>query len=198
MKDIWYADNRDIIKWGGIVCLCIETGIKHIFQIAYFRQHSWPVINFNNKEIPIPDDVLTHFRSVSDVERLGDNTDLNIHVVTREFEHYNRDAYHSAICGFLRKQTARKIVFLDPDTGLAPQNAKVEHVRPDEVSLIWQSLKRSDFLVLYQHRFRNRNWINIRRKQLAEACNINERMVKEWIAPKLVDDVVFFFCEKKS
>ena len=83
-------------------------------------------------------------------------------------------------------------LFLDPDTGLAPNRAGTEHVKPDEVLLIWESLKEGDFLVLYQHSFRSKNWVNIRKKQLAEACQVEENKVGEW-SSDLAKDVIYFF-----
>ena len=202
MKNIWYADNRDIIKWGGIVHLCNTTGIKHVTQIAYFRESSRLQLDFNGKDVSIPQDVIIHFRSMRDIKQLGTKVGITIDVVENEFSHNDREKYTKSICQQIQKQTQRKIVLLDPDTGLAPDSnkAKVEHVKPDEVSMIWHSLNNSDFLVLYQHRFRDTDWRDIRKKQIAKACNINMSLVKEWKAPKsakdLAKDVVFFFCEK--
>jgi hypothetical protein len=197
MKDQWYADNRDLIKWGGIAHLCSETGIKDVYQVAYWRRSTWSPLDFNNKKVRIPNEVLSHFRDINDVKRLGEKLGLHIHVENRKFCQYDRDVYHNSVCKLISTQKLRKIVFLDPDTGIAMQNAKAEHVEPQEVSSIWQSLKRGDFLVLYQHSFRDTDWKAIRRKQLAEACNIDRSKVKEWEAPALARDVVFFFCEKQ-
>jgi len=39
MRDKWYADKRDLVKWGGIMHLLNDEsrGIKKVFQIAYYR-----------------------------------------------------------------------------------------------------------------------------------------------------------------
>lgn len=89
----------------------------------------------------------------------------------------------------------QKIVFLDPDVGLAPNRGKAEHVKPDEIMMIWQSLNPQDFLVFYQHRFRSRDWVEICRNQLAVACGVETNRVRTWTAEK-VKDVIFFFIEK--
>ncbi|MGA7677149.1 MAG: hypothetical protein WCA51_02095 [Dehalococcoidia bacterium] len=196
MKDKWYADNRDLIKWGGIAHLCNETGIKYVLQVAYYSKSTWSPLDFNNKKVPIPEKVLSHFRDIKDVERLGEKLGLHICVENHNFSRHNRDVYHKSVCKLISTQKLRKIVFLDPDTGIALQNAKAKHVEPQEVSLIWKSLKRGDFLVLYQHSFRKTGWKAIQRNQLAEACNIDRGKVMEWKA-ELARDVVFFFCEKQ-
>lgn len=194
MKDQWYADNRDLIKWGGIIHLCNTTGIKHVMQVAYFRDSSWLQLNFNGKEVSIPKDVITHFRSIRDIRRLGKKAGITIDVVKSEFS--DRETYSTSICKRIRKQTQHQIVFLDPDNGLAPLKAKAEHVTSEEISSIWQCLKRGDYLVLYQHNPHIPNWKTVRMKELARACNLVPSTIKIWEATKKVKDVVFFFCEK--
>ena len=91
---------------------------------------------------------------------------------------------------------AIKVVFLDPDTGLAPQKANAEHVTCKEITSIWHQLKRGDHLVLCQHSFRDTNWREIRRGELAQACNISPSMIQTWEASDKTKDVVFLYCEK--
>lgn len=192
MKDIWYGDNRDIVKWGGIVHLCSKTGIKFVLQIAYYRSQQWLEMSFDNDHVNIPREVFRHFRSLEDIKRLGLDIGINIQVINKEFSHSRRESYHNEILNCLNNLKERKIVFLDPDTGLAPNKAGTEHVKPNEVLLIWESLKEGDFLVLYQHSFRSKNWVNIRKKQLAEACHVEENKVGEW-SSDLAKDVIIFF-----
>ena len=196
MKDQWYGDKRDLIKWGGIVHLCNKTGIKHVLQVAYYRESTPPRLSFDGLKEDIPIEVCEHFRDIEDIKRLGKKAGLIIDVVKNEFRQANRKEYNTYICKRIQKQTNRQTVFLDPDTGLASRNAKEEHVKSDEVSMIWKSVKRGDVLVLYQHSFRDSDWKSIRRKQIAEACGIDRSKVKKWEDPLSASDVVFFFCEK--
>jgi hypothetical protein len=195
MKDKWYADKRDLIKWGGIAHLCHKKGIKCVLQVAYYRESKWSPLDFNNEKVSIPEEVLSHFRNINEVKRLGKKLGLHIDIVTQNFDQYGRDVYHNSVCKLISRQKLRQIVFLDPDTGIAMQNAKAKHVEPQEVSSIWKSLKRGDFLVVYQHSFRKTGWKAIQRSQLAEACKIDRGKVMEWKA-ELARDVVFFFCQK--
>jgi len=196
LKDKWYADKRDLIKWGGIVHLCKTRGINHVIQAAYFRESTWPQLNFGYKDTPIPGDVIAHFRDIEDIKRLGKKTGLNIEVVKGGFTQRSREAYTANLCKRIRDYTQRLILFLDPDTGVAPKNAKAEHIKPEEINLIWHALKPKDVLVLYQHSFREADWQQIRKEQLAESCNLDKNRIGEWSAPKIAHDVVFFFCEK--
>ena len=86
MKDIWYGDNRDIVKWGGIVHLCSKTGIKFVLQIAYYRSHQWLEMSFDNDHVNIPPKVFRHFRSLEDIKRLGIDAGINIQVINKEFK----------------------------------------------------------------------------------------------------------------
>jgi len=200
MKDIYYADKRDIVKWGGIVYLCSKTGIKNVLQVAYYRRDKWPKLSFEKETIDLPEEVKKHFRDIKDISRLARRLSLKIKVISKEFKPETRTSYHRRLCKLTSAIKARKIVFLDPDVGLASNIAKAQHVKPDEINMIWETLSSRDFLVFYQHRFRFSNWVEKRRNQLAEACKVEIDRVRSWAAqPKakqLPEDVVFFFIEK--
>ncbi len=196
MKDQLYADNRDLIKWGGILHLCNTTEIRHVMQVAYYSKSSWPQLRFGREKEDIPKEVIDHFRDVEDIKRLGIKAGITIDVVKNEFSHSDRDEYNKAICRRIKKQPQRKIVFLDPDTGLAMQNVKAKHVKPEEVSLIWRALKPRDFLVLYQHKPRISEWKNIRRKELTKALSVKKSTIRMWEASERIRDVVFYYCER--
>jgi hypothetical protein len=196
MRNKWYADERDLVKWGGIMHLLNDKnlGIQKVFQIAYYRKDHWPSLNFNRADIQIPEKVLKHFRDINLIKKL----DPRIKVFDREFEHKNRQEYTDDLCEMLTKSQEKKIVFLDPDTGLEPKKCKAENVKHSEVKKIFNSLKRGDFLVLYQHKFRHSKWDEIRLVELAEACEISRGKIKTWKANEIASDVIFFFIENKS
>jgi len=201
MKDQWYGDNRDLIKWGGILYLCNTTGIKHVMQVAYYTKSSFPKLRFDRKKEDIREEVIEHFRDIEDIRQLGKKVGITIEVIKNEFSHSDRDKYNRDICKRIEKQPQRKIVFLDPDTGLATQNVKAKHVKPEEVSLIWKALKPRDFLVLYQHKPRMSDriteWKNTRRKELVKALSAKESIIRMWVASEGIKDVVFYYCEKR-
>jgi len=196
MKDIWYADKRDIVKWSGIVYLCSEQGVKNVLQIAYYRRQQWPKLIFDKADINLPKQVIKHFRDIEDINRLALSMGLTIEVVKKEFSHNTRTSYHRHVCEVISAMKEQKIVFLDPDVGLAPNRGEAKHVRPAEITMIWQSLNPQDFLVLYQHRFRSHDWVEIRGNQLAMACGVGANRVGMWSAEQIAKDVVFFFIEK--
>jgi len=202
MKDIWYADKRDILKWSGLVHLCSRENIGSILWVPYYRKQEWPEFVFDKANISPPEQVIEHFRDIEDIDRLAQSTGLIIEVIRREFNHHTRTSYHRDVCEKIRRMNGQKIVFLDPDIGLAPTRVKAEHVKPNEVTEFWRLLKPRDFLVFYQHRIRTRDWVRKRRKQLAQACGVEANQVKAWSASQarkdmvMAKDVVFFFVEK--
>ena len=204
MKDIWYADKRDILKWSGLVHLCSKEKIGCILWVPYYRKQEWPELVFDKAHISPPEQVTKHFRDIEDIARLAQSTGLIIEVIRREFSHDIRTSYHRDVCEKIRRMNGQKIVFLDPDVGLAPTMVKAEHVKPSEITELWRLLKPRDFLVFYQHRFRTRDWVEKRRKQLAEACGVEANQVKAWSASQASKDVVmardavFFFIEKQA
>lgn len=59
------------------------------------------------------------------------------------------------------------MAFHDPDTGLAGKYVKPEHVSAEEVAGYWDVLEPSDWLVLYQHSNRDKNWLSNKEKEFS-------------------------------
>ena len=47
MKDIWYADNRDIIKWSVLLRLAEQYKAAQILQVAYYRPSRFATIEIS-------------------------------------------------------------------------------------------------------------------------------------------------------
>ena len=201
MKDKFYGDNRDLVKWGGIVRLCEVNGIKTVVQVAYYRKDEWgkEINNFDGKPVDLPEAVKKHFkRDIYDIKRLGKPADLDIRVLDEEIDTNfgdNRQGYCDKVCEKIKGIGERKVVFLDPDNGLEPNNCKAEHVKCSEVKEVWDSLKTGDILVFYQHQFRKQNWRELHKNKLAKACKVDRSQVRTWSADGIAKDVVFYFVE---
>jgi hypothetical protein len=214
MRDRWYGDNRDLIKWGGIEILCRNIGMNKVIWVAYLREDSWTNIKFDYyiNDKPVPKEVIKHFKSIREnLERLKKDLALNIILIDNEcneaYNRNNRQKYTDFICEYIIKDTDKKrIVFLDPDTGLQPKRISDTTVTEKEVKKIWNTLKNGDYLVFYQHRFFDKEWIIKRKKKLADICGLLEKNVNMWFAQKaaknngdsakLANDVVFYYLEK--
>jgi len=213
MRDRWYGDNRDLIKWGGIKILCKDQGINKVLWVAYLRHDKWSEIKFDDppKKVPVSYEVIAHFKSIrQNMSQLRKNIGLDIILVDEKigekYSHQNRINYMESICGYIEKNSdGNKVVFLDPDTGLEPKKCKVTNVSENEVERIWNSLKAGNYLVFYQHRFRDKRWREKRGEQLAKICHLSEEKIRMWYADdsttskhlaKLAGDVVFYFIKK--
>jgi hypothetical protein len=148
MKDNWYGDSRDLVKWGVLVHLARQHDVKRIIQVAYYRPSTWPPLEIDGREVEIPNVVLDHFRSIGSVTKLA--CEPEIQVVDTLFG--DRDRYLREVLKLVAGDSdARALVFLDPDTGLAPRRSRPEHVLESELAEIWRQMRPGDVLVFYQH-----------------------------------------------
>ena len=137
MRDKWYADNRDLIKWGVLLTLAERHAVMHILQVLYYRPTEWPMLEVDGEHVPIPEPVIQHFRCVSLASSL--KASISIEVVSEPFQ--SRERYYPIVLERIRSRTiVPGIVFLDPDTGLAPQSPSLDHVLDSELAILWTEL----------------------------------------------------------
>ena len=70
MKDQYYGDHRDLVKWGALLHLAQVYGLQRIIQVAYWRNTEWAPIEIDGTEYPLPEPVIHHFRSVRNIVSL--------------------------------------------------------------------------------------------------------------------------------
>lgn len=150
----------------------------------------------DGKHLKIPSDVKMHFRDIRNVERSPFGAKVKVFDVVFQ----ERNSYLRLAKNFIASYENEKcIVFLDPDTGLAPSRPTLKHVLEPEVKEFWTTLKPGDVLALYQHKT-NRNgeeWVEPKRKQLQEAIGTEKGTVKIATGFDIASDVVFFYAERK-
>jgi len=197
MRDKWYADNRDLVKWGALVHLAQKYGIQRIVQVAYYRADAeMPKLNVDNQPpVDLPSSVWNHFRNLKLIHSLSEDTHITIDVLNDPFE--KRFEYHRNILNKIKSYEDPKIVFLDPDTGLAPKNAKLEHVLEEELRDLWNSLRTNDWLVLYQHEWRKKGWNVLAKERFQKVCNPSSAF-HNFTSEKLASDVVLLCAKRDS
>jgi len=199
MRDKWYGDQRDLVKWSVLLILSEKYKAVKIIQVAYYRKDEWDktTINIDGEECTIPDSVIRHFRNVDRIQTIA--TTPTIEIVKDVFA--NRDGYNNNIVANLNRiGPERHIIFLDPDTGLEPVHPNHNHVLELELRDIWDAIKIGDVLVFYQHQT-NRNgtdWIEPKRKQFERAIRLKTGRVKVAKGNMIARDVVFFFIQKTA
>jgi len=195
MKDTWYGDNRDPVKWTVLLHLAQKFGMRCVFQVLYHRPSEWKSVEVDDEKVEISTPVIAHFRDCGSIRRLGSD-DLEICVFDKEFA--GRAEYAREVCAAIRNHSKRpKLVFLDPDTGLSSPNSRPtpKHVSVSEVREVWDALLAHDFLMLYQHAFRDHEWKSIKMKQFSDAVSSSPNQVKVAHAPDFpaARDVAFYY-----
>lgn len=172
MRERWFADDRDLIKWAVLTHLADRNALKTIVQIPYWRPETKrcrPHFRFLNNSLPVSDKVWRFFKDIKSVERLG-GPGTEIKVFVEEFNPRDRGVYSQKITDYLQGCARPLLLFLDPDTGLEPKMATGAHVTRNDVSHAWAGLTLNDWLVLYQHARRHKGWIANVSREIREIC----------------------------
>ena len=175
MKNQWYADRRDLVKWGTLLHLAAAHDIRSIIQIAFLTPDDVPVrltseLGDTALGTALDPRVLHHFRDISRIAELSGPNGPSICAFTQPFAVRSRHAYIRAALLAVQAVAERPVaVLLDPDTGIKERLATSKHVKDTEVSEFWSVLQPSDWLVLYQHAARQCNWLASRRAVFANA-----------------------------
>src|SRR6266852_3832994 len=136
MRNQWYGDHRDIVKWGTLMHLAHAHSLRLILQVAYLRHnHDVPLIKSACGEEEVRQEILKHFRDIHLIKGLAKSTGIEIEVFDRYFAAKLRDEYTADVVSHIKKITTTPcVILLDPDTGLSTNRSSSAHVTPDEVS----------------------------------------------------------------
>lgn len=207
MRDRWYGDKRDVVKWSGLVHLARVHQVKRILQVAFYRQDEWSMrLTIRKSEVVLPNEVVRHFRDIEDISRLGKVTGLSIQVFKNEFQSNPpsarrpfRNLYFKEVIPKIDTVAERPLlVFLDPDTGIEPpKRVTYKHVTARNAKDIFQALKPKDILVLYQHAWRDRNWRSKALKAYANAIGLEREDVYSIMCDGLASDVALLVAERR-
>jgi hypothetical protein len=174
MQGIWYGDRRDRVKWGALYYLACRERIPTIAQVAFYRETATAILEISRGNFePIPDAVRNHFSNLEHIKRLQGHGVKRIEVFGRPWSRQSgADYMRQAVEWLAGLPGPRKLVFLDPDTGVAPPSgAGPQHVRKEEIEQYWNTLGAQDWLALYQHAAHSHDWVAQRRRAFLEACN---------------------------
>ena len=194
MRDKYFADKRDLVKWGMLLLLADMNHAHSILQMAYYRPESGrsPEIDLGGELHALPNAVLDQFRKLQSVTAIRSSAD--VFVMMDEWN--DRDAYHKEVLRRIHALPSPSVVFLDPDTGLEPNGtAGPKHVREEELRRVWRALRPHDLLVFYQHQ-PNRNgqpWIDEKRTQFENALGVEPGTAKVAQGREIAHDVAFFY-----
>ena len=195
MRDRWYGDDRDVVKWSAVLHLARREGLSDVVYAAMYRPgDDWPLLATARGPVALPEGVVCHFRDLGDLQRLATRTGLRIATVKEPF--VDRAAYFRRLRERVGKYEAPVLVLLDPDTGLAPDSgAGPEHVTSDEVAALFAALRPGDLLACYQHARRQKDWRGRARRAFANAPGVPSFEV-EVLRSELARDVLLLAVKK--
>jgi ribonuclease BN (tRNA processing enzyme) len=85
-------------------------------------------------------------------------------------------------------------VFPDPDTGIALKYAGPQHTTITDIAEIWKALKPGDWLIMYQHASRRKDWLKEKQKTFEQACDGTKTITIQ--GPEIAKDVAFLAARK--
>jgi hypothetical protein len=194
MRNSYYGDNRDLVKWGAVAAhLAASPSVQRVVQVAFWRPSSERHLlsdGITSSIFAVP--VLNHFRDIHHVKRLGTELGIAVDVFDREWTPA-RAAYFDALLAELKADARLSFVLLDPDIGLAPPSScGLEHVAVSEVQRAWSAIGAGGALGVYQHARREglRAWVNSTRSEYVAALGVSEDDVRTYECVELAANVV--------
>lgn len=171
MRERWFADDRDLVKWSSLLYIARRHRLARIVQVAYIRTDEKPLVAIAGEEIAVDPAVWSFFRDLNRVTELGTTSGIPIEVIADPFDPRQRSAYASLVVTAIRAAHPEALLlFLDPDTGLQPARAGGVHVSHEEVQKYWSALRPGEVLALYQHARHDTTWATEVERELSALC----------------------------
>lgn len=197
MRERWYGDRRDLVKWSCLIHLANKNQLRRIVYVACLREDTTEqdelARDFGSE---ISRAVWDHFRHLEGSLTLAERFGVECHIVDRPFPASgdSRRSYWEAATGALGDGLRPSLMFLDPDTGLGSARSGT-HVATDELRQVWRSLEAGECLVLYQHAWRIEDWRQQARQRFAAALDLAPSRV-DTLQSAVAGDVVFLVAYK--
>jgi hypothetical protein len=180
MREKWYGDERDLVKWATLLQLARERNIRRVIQVTCLVPDGYKgtkdprailAADFGSE---VADVVWRHFRNLDAIADLGREVGIETVIVAGAYpsERSGRDDYFRSVTkSWLSSPHDPTIIFLDPDTGLGSERT---HVSPKQLLTIRAKMKADDALVFYQHepRYDPGDWRVDRHRDFAEALKV--------------------------
>jgi hypothetical protein len=170
MRDQFFGNDRDIVKWTTLLHLAREHELATVLYAPFWRPEPAPrVVMLKDKPIFVPDEVWRFFRDYRRIRQLSKKSP-KIAIVDADFNPRKRRQYIDYTLAEIAEADRPLLLFLDPDVGLAPAKATAEHVTPEEIAELWSALEPGEWLVVYQHARRESEWVKRVSDELSGTC----------------------------
>ena len=161
MKLQYLGDAKDAFKWDYLSFLAENVGARSLHYISMLapeeeKKHgnasprSFPALNNETTKTCV---CWQQMRRTNEKKMIDDF----YKGLRRLLKHHGRDFLHvhKLIGGIVDTadiaQAKGQIVFVDPDTGFAPETAGKEHVRYADIETIWRSFGNDTIVVVFQN-----------------------------------------------
>ncbi|MCE5226997.1 MAG: hypothetical protein LLG05_14225 [Porphyromonadaceae bacterium] len=196
MRDKYYSDDRDLLKWATLVHIASVNNLRTILQVPYWRPEiNLPRFDCMGEKVTVSNQVWKFFRNVHNVTSLGREIGVSVAVISKEFDANHRQSYICEVKTTVEQVEHPLALFLDPDTGLQPKKCHPEHTAITDIQQLWPALEARDWLVLYQHARHTHTWRESVADQLSSLCGVKATVVRSDDVGK---DVVFICAQKEG
>ena len=181
MRHQFYADRNDVEKWTLVFRLAKERGAS-VFWAVMLTPDVGNTHGGNWSSVAGADPVVAAFfdqerqringgaqRDLMRMAFLAGECGIPLRIFADAYpgSQNAQTEYFRQLLAAVAQITDPRVVFLDPDNGLAGKNATNAHVWPEHLRQVWDALHAGDMLVLYQHGYRVADWPEVKREQVA-------------------------------
>ena len=156
MRNEWFGDKRDHLKWTSLLLLARREEIAHIVQVAVWTDPlplNVAMLTVENLTDAGPNvailvaDFFHQHNHLANIRPLGRQLGITIDVMLQPFDHATRAAYFAQVVERIRESEERTIWFFDPDTGIEPATRPSDkHVLEQELAQAFDAMPPGDFL----------------------------------------------------
>lgn len=194
MRNQWYGDNRDLVKWAEVFRLA-QDGQRQVVYVPMPNPDDPPFDTLRlSSGAGLPQQVVQHFRDMGKVDQIP----WPCGFVSVQGAMTDRAAYFRAVRTKVMERLGHPLVVVfDPDTGIEPKSgAGPTHVARDELREVFDLLRPKDVLVLYQHARRTNGWLAEISDDVAAALGVPLGLVRAVRCVELAWDVALLTVEK--
>ena len=106
MRDKWYADNRDLLKWAALAHIGHAQSTQTIVQVPYWRPEEFRYhFDFRGEHVPVSDEAWGFFRNIHHITGLAPRIKVSINVVATQFNPDQRKTYIAEVCAQIELAT---------------------------------------------------------------------------------------------
>ena len=188
MKNLWYGDLKDHVKWQSLMQIARGAEITRVYYVVMRTEsmQAGNVVSGLEGGPEVDDDISAgvnnYFRwhnVVELVKPMGAVFGIEIELEARRFTDATRAQFFERVLHKIQGPNEPTVWFFDPDTGMetAASEVGVKHVALDELRCAYGAMPAGHRLVCFQNSWRDANWRTLARQRLAGCLGIEQDQV---------------------